>query len=116
MSNKRKRSGLVGTDSPETLTGTPDPDFIDGRGGDNAIFGLGGDDSLAGGEGNDLLDGGVGADLMVGGDGNDSYFVDAADDRLVEAVGKGSAATNSPRVSMAMRVSTASMAALAPIR
>ncbi len=46
-------------------------------------------DSLLGGEGNDRLDGGVGADTLAGGVGNDYYYVDNADDQVIEAVGQG---------------------------
>lgn len=65
-----------------------------------AIAGTGNDDAntlvgnwaanlLKGGEGNDIIDGGLGADRMVGGKGSDTYYVDDADDVLVEAVGNG---------------------------
>src|SRR3712207_6912386 len=39
--------------------------------------------------GNDTLDGGLGADRLEGGLGNDSYVVDNAGDRAVEAGGGG---------------------------
>ncbi|HEY0012291.1 MAG TPA: M10 family metallopeptidase C-terminal domain-containing protein [Allosphingosinicella sp.] len=39
---------------------------------------------VAGGSGNDVIDGGAGADTMSGGDGNDIYYVDRADDVIVE--------------------------------
>jgi Ca2+-binding RTX toxin-like protein len=53
------------------------------------MYGLGGDDSLYGGEGNDALHGGKGADFMVGGVGNDTYYVDNADDTVIENLNEG---------------------------
>ncbi|MEA1607382.1 peroxidase family protein [Pseudomonas spirodelae] len=44
---------------------------------------------LTGGNGNDSLDGGAGADRLVGGFGDDSYFVDNANDLVIEGVGGG---------------------------
>ena len=55
----------------------------------NRLWGGGGSDTLAGGLGNDRLDGGLGADTMDGGGGDDTYFVDDANDRVVEATGGG---------------------------
>ena len=52
-------------------------------------FGNGLANSLFGNTGNNLLDGGAGADTMAGGAGDDVFFVDAAGDVVVEAVGEG---------------------------
>jgi Ca2+-binding RTX toxin-like protein len=41
-------------------------------------------DTLIGGQGADLLDGGNGIDSMVGGAGNDTYYIDVAEDIVVE--------------------------------
>ncbi len=41
-------------------------------------------DTLLGGAGGDLIDGGNGMDLMIGGAGNDTYYIDVAEDIVVE--------------------------------
>jgi Ca2+-binding RTX toxin-like protein len=56
----------------------------------NAITGNAQANSLAGGSGDDTLIGGAAADRLTGGRGNDLYYVDVAQDRVVEAVGEGS--------------------------
>ena len=68
---------LAGIDS---LVGSAFADTLTGNSGVNA---------LTGGNGNDTLDGKTGADAMEGGDGNDTYFVDNADDTVIEAANKG---------------------------
>ena len=55
---------------------------------ENVVGSLGAD-SLTGDTGANLLDGGEGADLMTGGSGDDAYWVDNADDRVVEMVSEG---------------------------
>jgi Ca2+-binding RTX toxin-like protein len=94
--------GLQGSALGDTLSGNGAGNLLDGRGGDDVLVGRGGYDTLIGGEGNDwldggpgldildggeghdLLDGGTGADTMTGGAGDDSYFVDHANDKVVE--------------------------------
>jgi Ca2+-binding RTX toxin-like protein len=71
---------LVGGDGNDVLNGGDDKDYLDGGTGN---------DYLDGGTGNDNLDGRAGADTLVGGDGNDIYFVDNADDMVVENAGEG---------------------------
>lgn len=44
---------------------------------------------ITGGVGNDVLDGGIGLDVLIGGLGDDSYFVDAAGDKITEKTGEG---------------------------
>lgn len=71
------------------INGTSRADTLLGNDGLDAIFGLQGNDNLSGAGGNDILDGGLGADRMAGGLGNDSYVVDNARDRIVEALDAG---------------------------
>jgi Ca2+-binding RTX toxin-like protein len=68
------------------ITGGIGNDTLEGLGGNDNLKGGLGNDSLDGGIGNDMLDGGAGADTMNGGAGNDTYFVDNADDVIVEDV------------------------------
>lgn len=67
-----------------TLIGTAD---ISGSGNErsNRITGNEGDNKLSGGQGNDVLDGGRGTDILRGGTGNDQYFIDRADDQVIDA-------------------------------
>ncbi|AWM86103.1 hypothetical protein [Microvirga sp. 17 mud 1-3] len=71
---------LYGGDGIDSLVGGADADSLDG--------GLQGD-SLFGGAGNDTLWGGAGADYMEGNTGNDEYWVDDANDVVVEVAGEG---------------------------
>jgi len=70
-------------------TGNSLDNAITGNAVNNVLYGLGGNDSLYGHDGDDILDGGEGADRMEGGAGNDIYYVDEADDVVVEDVNGG---------------------------
>ena len=63
-----------------TIKGTP---------GDDNLLGTTANDTINGYAGNDVLDGAGGADTMTGGTGNDKYYVNQADDVVVEADGEG---------------------------
>ena len=93
---------IRGTDAKDTIYGTAGEDIIFGGNGADVIYAGAGNDTiygdadgdslygeegkdyLQGGDGNDYLNGGSGADIMRGGDGNDVYFVDDADDQVIE--------------------------------
>lgn len=64
-------------------------DVVNGNAANNVIHGNAGNDTLRGNAGDDRLFGGGGADLLEGGIGNDAYYVDSAQDRVVEAAGAG---------------------------
>lgn len=64
-------------------------DLVIGNFANNQLYGGAGNDTLRGNGGNDTLVGGRGADLMQGGIGDDLYFVDALQDRVVEAENAG---------------------------
>ncbi|MDI1338221.1 calcium-binding protein [Polaromonas sp.] len=70
-----------------TLTGTAEAAM--GNDLANKLTGNTASNKLWGGAGNDSLDGGQGADILFGGLGNDKYWVDSADDLVVENAGEG---------------------------
>jgi Ca2+-binding RTX toxin-like protein len=73
----------------ENLTGSIYADFLWGDDGVNKLMGMDGADVLRGLSGNDTLDGGAGADTMLGGTGGDTYYVDNANDEVIEVAGQG---------------------------
>ena len=98
---------IRGTNKRDVLKGTGSIDQLLGLGGNDDLFGLAGNDQLFGGNGNDrlfggngldklfgetgndFLDGGKGPDQMRGGTGNDTYVVDNAADKVIEAANQG---------------------------
>lgn len=62
---------------------------ISGNDFNNELVGNVGNDVLMGGAGNDILDGDAGADTMIGGLGDDIYYVDNANDQVVDGAGQG---------------------------
>jgi Ca2+-binding RTX toxin-like protein len=83
--------GLFGTGNgaANSMEGNEASNLLSGLDGDDRLFGADGDDTLDGGAGNDLLFGDAGADWLVGGLGDDSYGVDNAGDRTLEAADEG---------------------------
>ena len=71
------------------LTGNQFAQVLAGNAGANVLNGGGGNDYLEGRGGIDTLDGGTGNDVLRGGTGNDYYFVDSANDRVLESAGEG---------------------------
>ena len=63
---------LMLPDGDDNLVGMSGNDTLSGGAGNDTLSGIEGNDSLDGGIGNDLLDGGIGDDLLDGGVGNDS--------------------------------------------
>lgn len=77
--------GLAGND---VLSGGGGNDVIDGGDGADVLDGGAGSDTLIGGAGNDTLMG-LGVDRMLGGAGDDTYYVDDANDVVIELAGEG---------------------------
>jgi Ca2+-binding RTX toxin-like protein len=73
----------------DTIRGGNDINQLFGDEGNDRIYGRGGVDALYGGDGDDLLDGGTDSDNMTGGAGNDTYYVDHANDFLIEVANGG---------------------------
>ncbi|MGB0473885.1 MAG: S8 family serine peptidase [Porticoccaceae bacterium] len=71
------------------LTGNDLDNNLLGNDEDNELQGHEGRDNLFGEGGQDLLDGGSGVDVLVGGQGDDTYYVNAKSDKVVEQVDQG---------------------------
>jgi Ca2+-binding RTX toxin-like protein len=80
---------LYGMAGDDLLVGNAGNDRLLGGLGNDSLFGGSGNDTLDGSSGNDLLDGGIGNDQMSGGPGADTYFVDNANDVVLEAIAGG---------------------------
>lgn len=76
---------IDGGNDNDVISGGADDDSILGGNGIDSLSGDDGDDTIDGGAGNDTIDGGTGADSMVGGDGDDTYYVDNANDVIIES-------------------------------
>ena len=86
---------LRGYDGKDTLSGGTQNDTIDGDAGEDRLNGDEGNDSLDGGADNDSLTGGIGddrlnggrgVDTMDGGAGSDTYYVDVAEDVIIDDI------------------------------
>ncbi len=71
------------------IAGSSDGNTLDGGDGNDRLEGGGDDDILIGGAGIDILDGGAGFDAMSGGTGDDTYYIDSANDDVIESSGEG---------------------------
>ena len=80
---------VTGTQYADIIKGSAAVETLNGEDGNDKLYGYGGADTLNGGNGNDLLAGGGGADVMTGGAGNDTYWVDTANDKIIELAGGG---------------------------
>ncbi len=70
--------------------GNAGDNVIVGGAGNDILYGFAGRDYLIGGDGNDWLLGGAGAaNTLQGGLGNDTYFIEAVGDSIVEFAGEG---------------------------
>jgi len=79
----------TGNAEANELVGNNGANQILGMAGNDVLRGEGGDDAIDGGTGNDSLDGGSGIDTLSGGLGNDTFFVDRAEDVVIENAGEG---------------------------
>lgn len=79
----------TGNAEANELIGNSGANQLLGLGGNDVLRGEGGDDVINGGTGNDSLDGGSGIDTLSGGLGDDTFFVDRAEDVVIENAGEG---------------------------
>lgn len=79
----------VGNSDANALYGNAGANHLSGMAGNDELHGNDGNDTLDGDSGNDILDGGSGIDTLSGGLGDDTFFVDRAEDVVIENVGEG---------------------------
>ena len=87
---------LNGDEGNDTLNGYSGDDILNGGANNDSLVGADGNDTLNGEAGNDILDGGAGDDSLIGGIGNDSYYVNSADDKVIEKADEGTDIVYSP--------------------
>lgn len=84
-----ENDAISGTALSDMIFGRDGEDFLEGGNGDDELIGGTGGDELHGGNGRDILIGGRGHDVLVGGAEDDTYYVDAFSDLIVEAANGG---------------------------
>jgi Ca2+-binding RTX toxin-like protein len=72
-----------------TIVGNAGANVLEGGAGHDVLGGLAGADTLRGGDGNDVIEGGLDIDRMEGGAGSDTYYVDSANDVVVDPLAEG---------------------------
>lgn len=77
-------NNLQGNHLDNVFWGEAGHDTLVGNDGSDSLDGGAGNDSMIGGDGYDQLIGGTGADTLVGGKGNDNYYIDSANDVILE--------------------------------
>ena len=87
-------NALTGNAVDNVLSGLAGADTLHGGDGADRLYGGKGEDRLHGDAGADTLDGGAGADWMEGGAGDDSYYVNATGDVVVETLGGSAGGTD----------------------
>jgi Ca2+-binding RTX toxin-like protein len=87
--NATGEQSITGGTGSDVLLGGAGADSLAGLGGGDHLDGGDAADALDGGEGSDTLVGGAGADTLTGGSGNDTYWLDDAEDTLVESADGG---------------------------
>ncbi|WP_414756249.1 FG-GAP-like repeat-containing protein, partial [Anabaena sp. CCY 9910] len=75
---------FTGGSGNDAVYGGAGDDNLTGGAGDDHLDGGAGNDNLNGGDGNDVLVGGSGTNTLTGGAGNDRYYIDNANDSIIE--------------------------------